>query len=235
MADASIASGAAYGSDAGDAIASRRRKRRNGPGVMSRLRIALWIAVAVALCAVGALSVGGLSLLGKQRAASAAQPGAPLGGPFQLINSNNKPVTEAIFREKPSVTLFGYTHCPDICPTALSDMTKWAGELGADADKLRFIFVTVDPERDTPDVMHEYVTAFSDRIVGVSGPPDAVHAMVKDYKIFSRKVPMEGGDYSMDHTGSLILQDAKGNFVGTIDASESHETGLAKLRHLVAG
>ena len=79
------------------------------------------------------------------------------------------------------------------------------------------------------------MTAFSDRIVGISGPPEAVHAMVKDYKIYSRKVPLDGGDYSMDHTGSMILQDAKGNFVGTIDTAESHEAGLAKLKHLVAG
>ena len=83
--------------------------------------------------------------------------------------------------------------------------------------------------------MHEYLSAFSAPIIGVTGAPDAVHAMTKDYKIFSRKVPLADGDYSMDHTASMILQDAKGNFVGTIDPSESHETGLAKLKRLVAG
>ena len=202
---------------------------------MSKLRIALWFAVAVALFGIGALSVGGLSFLGKERAAATLKPGAPLGGAFQLVDANDKPVTETIFREKPSVTLFGYTHCPDVCPTGLTEMGKWAEELGPEAEKLRFIFVTVDPERDTPEALRDYVTAFSDHIVGISGPPDAVHAMVKDYKIYSRKVPLEGGDYSMDHTGSMILQDAKGNFVGTIDAAESHDVGLAKLKHLVAG
>jgi protein SCO1/2 len=202
---------------------------------MSKLRIALWIAVAVALFAIGALSVGGLSFLDRERAAAALKPGAPLGGPFRLIDANDQPVTETVFREKPSVTLFGYTHCPAVCPTGLTEMGKWAEELGPDAEKLRFVFVTVDPERDTPEALRDYVTAFSDRIVGISGPPDAVHAMVKDYKIYSRKVPLDGGDYSMDHTGSMILQDAKGNFVGTIDTAESHEAGLAKLKHLVAG
>jgi protein SCO1/2 len=202
---------------------------------MTRLRIALWVAVAVALFGLGAISISGLSFLDKERAAAALKPGALLGGPFQLVDANDKPVTEAVFREKPSVTLFGYTHCPDVCPTGLTEMGKWAEELGPDAEKLRFIFVTVDPERDTPEALRDYVTAFSDRIVGISGPPDAVHAMVKDYKIYSRKVPLDGGDYSMDHTGSMILQDAKGNFVGTIDISESHETGLAKLKRLVAG
>jgi protein SCO1/2 len=202
---------------------------------MTKLRIALWIAVAIALFALGALSIGGLSFLDKERATAALRPGAPLGGSFQLVDANDKPVNEAIFREKPSVTLFGYTHCPDVCPTSLTEFGKWSEELGPEAEKLRFIFVTVDPERDTPEAMRDYISAFSDRIVGISGPPEAVHAMVKDYKIYSRKVPLDGGDYSMDHTGSMILQDAKGNFVGTIDTAESHEAGLAKLKRLVAG
>jgi protein SCO1/2 len=114
-------------------------------------------------------------------------------------------------------------------------MGSWAEELGDDADKLRFVFVTVDPERDTPEVMSDYVSAFSERIIAITGAPDAVHEMVKDYKIFSRKVPLDGGDYSVDHTASMILQDANGNFVGTIDNAETSETGLEKLRRLVAG
>jgi len=202
---------------------------------MSKIRIALWIAVAVALFALGALSVSGFSFLGKEAATSALKPGAPLGGSFQLIDAKGAAVTEAIFREKPSVTLFGFTHCPDVCPTGLTQMGRWAEELGPDAEKLRFIFVTVDPERDTPETVRDYVAAFSDQIVGISGSPEAVHAMVKDYKIYSRKVPLDGSDYSMDHTASMILQDATGNFVGTIDNAESHETGLAKLKRLVAG
>src|SRR6185295_15030929 len=103
---------------------------------MTRLRIALWFAVAVALFGLGALSISGLSFLDKERAAAALKPGALLGGPFQLVDANDKPVTEAVFREKPSVTLFGYTHCPDVCPTGLTEMGKWAEELGPDAEKL---------------------------------------------------------------------------------------------------
>ena len=181
---------------------------------MSKLRIVLWIAVAVALCGLGALSVGGFTLLSRQAARSGAslQAGAPLGGSFQLVDAKGAPVSEAIFRQKPSVTLFGYTHCPDVCPTGLTEMGKWIEALGPDADKLRFVFVTVDPERDTPETMRDYISAFSDKIVGISGPPEAVHAMVKDYKIYSRRVPLAGGDYSMDHTASMILQDARGRF-----------------------
>jgi protein SCO1/2 len=179
----------------------------------------------------GAVAVSGFS----QRGGSERAAGAPLGGSFTLVDHRGEPVNEAIFRGKPSVTLFGFTHCPDVCPTGLMQMSRWAEELGPDADKLRFVFVTVDPERDTVEAMRDYVSAFSDRIVGITGAPDAVHEMVKDYKIYSRKAPLDGGDYTMDHTASMILQDADGNFVGTIDAAESSETGLAKLERLVAG
>ncbi len=202
---------------------------------MTTIRIVLWGVVAVALFALGALAVTGTGFLGKTATANAPSAGAPLGGPFKLVDDSGKPVTEAIFRGKPSVTLFGYTHCPDICPTGLTEMSRWVDDLGSDADKLRFVFVTVDPERDTQAAMHDYVSVFSAQIIGITGAPDAVHAMTKDYKVFSRKVPLADGDYSMDHTASMILQDANGNFVGTIDPSETHETGLAKLKRLVAG
>lgn len=200
---------------------------------MRPLRIALWLAVFVALFALGAAMIGFLPA--KRTGTAAVAPGAPLGGAFQLVDNRGAPVSEAIFRGKPSVTLFGYTHCPDICPTGLMQMTDWAEKLGADADRLSFIFVTVDPERDTPEVMDEYVSAFSPRIIGISGPPEKVHAMVKDYHIYYRKVPADDGDYTMDHAASMVLQDADGDFVGTIAPSESAEAGLAKLRRLVAG
>ncbi len=204
---------------------------------MPAIRLTLWIAVAVALFVLGVLSVTGVSLrdAGSGGSGSERAAGAPLGGSFRLVDHRGEAVSEAIFRGKPSVTLFGFTHCPDVCPTGLMRMARWAEELGDDADKLRFVFVTVDPERDTVEAIGEYVSAFSHRIIGVTGPPEDVHAMVRDHKIYSRKVPLEDGDYTMDHTASMILQDAEGNFVGTIDTAESSETGLAKLQRLVRG
>jgi protein SCO1/2 len=205
-------------------------------GSMKFIRLLLWMAVAVALFVLGAIATGGFSFRGGPTlAGSDLEPGVPLGGSFTLIDHRGEAVTEAIFREKPSITLFGFTHCPDVCPTALMDMARLAEALGPDADKLSFVFVTVDPERDTPQVMRDYVSAFSDRIVGITGEPEKVHAMIKDYKIYSRKVPLEDGDYTMDHTASLILQDAQGNFVGTIAPDEADDTVMAKLRRLVAG
>ena len=183
----------------------------------------------------GAIAVSGFSLRAGTASARVAA-GRAARRRVPAVDQRGEPVTEAIFRGKPSVTLFGFTHCPDVCPTGLMEMANWAEELGPDADKLRFVFVTVDPERDTPQALRRLRRAPSrDRIVGITGEPDAVHAMVKDYKIYSRKVPLDGGDYTMDHTASMILQDANGNFVGTIDTAESHETGLAKLKRLVAG
>ena len=204
---------------------------------MRALRLALWFLVAIALFVLGALTVSGFPWRDATSTENAAalEPGAPLGGAFSLVDHNGQPISEAIFREKPSVTLFGFTHCPDVCPTGLMQMAAWAEALGPDADRLRFIFVTVDPERDDAAAMGDYVAAFSPRIVGVTGEPAKVHAMLTDYKIYSAKAPLEGGDYTMDHTASMILQDADGNFVGTISREENSDTALAKLRRLVAG
>lgn len=205
---------------------------------MRMLRLVLWLAVAVALFVLGAISVGFFGARDSaslQVASSEKTPAAPLGGAFSLIDQHGQKITEAVFRGKPSATLFGFTHCPDVCPTGLMEMSSWARALGADADKVRFVFVTVDPERDTPEAMNEYVSAFSDRIIGVTGEPEAVRAMLRDYKIAFRKVPLEGGDYTMDHLASMILHDAEGNFAGTIASEEDRETAMAKIRNLVAG
>jgi protein SCO1/2 len=205
---------------------------------MRGLRLTLWIAVALALFVLGALTVGvfssrpGFLLAGS---GGAIAPGVPLGGAFRLVDQQGQPVTEQVFRDKPSAVFFGFTHCPDVCPTTLMEAAGWIEALGPDADKLRFVFVTVDPERDTPAVMKDYLSAFSDRIVGVTGEPEAARAMVKDYKVYSRKVALEGGDYSMDHTASVLLLDANGALVGTIATGEGEEAAMAKLKRLVAG
>lgn len=207
---------------------------------MRTLRLSLWCAVAIALFVLGALTAG---LFGPREAApnqaragsSGLQPGAPLGGAFSLVDHKGAPVTEAIFRGKPSAVFFGFTHCPDVCPTTLMEATGWLEALGPEADRLRLVFVTVDPERDTPEVLDSYFSAFSDRIVGVTGEPEKVHAMVTDHKIVSRKVPLDGGGYTMDHTASVLLLDANGGLVGTIARDEDRDAALAKLRRLVAG
>lgn len=204
---------------------------------MRLLRLSLWLVVALALAGLGALSVGWLAPRqpGPVQADGGLSPGAPLGGAFSLVNDKGEPVTEAVLRGKPSAVFFGYTHCPDVCPTTLMEMADWAKALGPQADRMRFVFVTVDPERDTPDVLNEYVTAFSDKILGITGEPERLRAMLRDYKIPFSKVAGADANYAMDHLASVVLLDRQGSFLGTIARDEKRDVAIAKLQRLVAG
>ena len=127
---------------------------------------------------------------------------------------------------------FGFTHCPEVCPTTLFELDGWLKKLGDEGKDIRAYFVSVDPERDTPEVMDLYVTNVSDRITGITGDPAKVHAMAKAFGIYWRKVDLEGGDYTMDHTASVLLLDSSGDFAGTIAYGESPTTALEKLKRL---
>ncbi|MDD9329540.1 MAG: SCO family protein, partial [Bartonella sp.] len=130
----------------------------------------------------------------------------PLGENFALTASNGKIVTEADIRNKPAVIFFGYTMCPDSCPTTLMDLNRWLMEIGPDADKLGVWFVTVDPERDTPEVLREYLNNFTDKIIGISGDPNAVHKMVASFNIVSEKViGTDDNNYTYNHTAAIFL------------------------------
>jgi protein SCO1/2 len=158
---------------------------------------------------------------------------ASIGGPFSVVDQTGQPVTDASLKGHPSAMFFGYTYCPDVCPTTLFEMTAWLETLGPEADKLKVYFVTVDPERDTQEQMASYLSAFDPRISGLTGSPAAIERMIKAYRIYSRKVPVDGGSYIMDHTASVYLLNSNGVFVGTIDYKESPETAVAKLKRLV--
>ena len=159
---------------------------------------------------------------------------ASIGGPFQLVDQKGATVTEAALQGHPSALFFGYTYCPDVCPTTLADMTIWLKDLGPGGDKLTFYFVTVDPERDTQELMAAYLEAFDPRIVGLTGPRPAIDAMLKEYRVYSRKIEgTDGAPYSMDHTASVYLLDDKAQFVGTVDYQEKSEAVMAKLKRLV--
>ncbi|TIX38511.1 MAG: SCO family protein, partial [Mesorhizobium sp.] len=131
--------------------------------------------------------------------------GEPYGAPFALVDQKGAPITEAAFRGHPSVVFFGFTHCPEVCPTTLFELSGWLKTLGDGGKNLNAYFVTVDPERDTPEIIKAYVGNFSDRIVGISGDPDKVHAMAKSFGIYWKKVDTGDGDYTMDHTASVLL------------------------------
>ena len=159
--------------------------------------------------------------------------GEAYGAPFALVDQHGQPISERAFRGHPSAVFFGFTHCPEVCPTTLFELDGWMGELGEEGDALKAFFVSVDPERDTPEVLDRYVSNVSQRITGITGEPDDVAAMAKAFGIYSRKVPLDGGDYTMDHTASIILLDSHGSFFGTIAYGENPDNALAKLKRLV--
>lgn len=160
-------------------------------------------------------------------------PGA-YGDPFTLVDQSGQEITEAAFREAPGVIFFGFTHCPEICPTTLYELDGWLNTLGDEGKNIRAWFVTVDPARDTPEIMNAYVGNVSQRIRGITGDPDKVEAMVRSFGIYFKRIELEDGDYTMDHTASVLLLNSHGDFAGTIAYGENPETAIAKLKRLAA-
>jgi protein SCO1/2 len=161
--------------------------------------------------------------------------GEAFGAPFELTDQTGQPITQAAFRGHPTLVFFGFTHCPEVCPTTLFEMNAWLEKLGDEGKDIKAYFVSIDPERDTPDVMNAYVSNVSSRIVGITGSPDKVAAMAKSFGIYSRKVEQADGGYTMDHTASVLMLDPKGGFAGTIAYGEDADTAIAKLKRLAAG
>ena len=128
---------------------------------------------------------------------------AAVGGPFRLEDQNGKPVSDQDMKGRPFLVFFGYTHCPDICPTTLFEMSEVIRQLGKDADRIGALFITVDPERDTPAALKDYLSSFDPHLRGLTGDPAAVNAAIKAYRVYAKKIPLEGGDYTMDHRHRL--------------------------------
>jgi protein SCO1 len=153
-----------------------------------------------------------------------------IGGPFQLVDQTGAVVTQDVLKGKPSLIFFGFTHCPDVCPTALFEMSEVFGAMGPDADKLQAFFITVDPERDTPEVMKSYLSSFAPQLKGLTGTPAQVDAVKRGYRVYSKKVPLEGGDYTMDHTAVVYLMDKTGTFVAPFNLKRAPAEAVADLR-----
>jgi protein SCO1/2 len=189
--------------------------------------LTLWLVAALGLTV--ALVVGGFTLMdgGPQ------SRHAGLGGPFTLTDDLGRKVTEASLLGKPSVIYFGYTFCPEICPTTLLDLSGWMQKLGPAADRAHYVFVTVDPERDTVKAMHDYVGSFDGRIRGFTGTKAQIAAIAKEYGVYYAKEKGGGANYAVDHSTRIYLMDAKGRFVDTIAYQEQEASALAKLRRLV--
>jgi protein SCO1/2 len=161
-------------------------------------------------------------------------PIAGLGGAFNLTNQRNERVTEKTFLGKPTLYFFGFTHCPDTCPTTLYDLTNHLKELGSNADKLNVVFVTIDPERDTVKALKDYMTAFDPRMVALTGSVAEISAMTKAYRVFNKKVPLKGGGYTFNHTATVFAADSQGRVVMLIDFQEAPEMVRVKLKRLIS-
>nr|WP_323781603.1 SCO family protein [Amylibacter sp.] len=154
-------------------------------------------------------------------------------GDYKLTTTDGAPFTEDTLKGTPSAVFFGFTHCPEVCPTSLGDIATWQEELGED-NHLRVFFVTVDPERDTVDQLRDYVSWVPDT-VGVSGSPEEIAKAIKAFKIYARKVPLEDGDYTMDHSANVLLFDADGRFFEPVGYQEAYDRALAKIRRMQRG
>jgi protein SCO1/2 len=162
--------------------------------------------------------------------APVGQAFAAIGGPLNLEDQNGKPFSDTALRGHPFLVFFGFTHCPDICPTILFDMSQMMKVLGPDADHVGLLFVTVDPERDTPGVLKDYLSNFDPHLRGLTGDQAQINAAIKEYRVYAKKVPLENGDYTMDHTAMVYLMDKNGHFIAPFNMNRSPATEAADLR-----
>ncbi|HEX4298481.1 MAG TPA: SCO family protein [Devosia sp.] len=194
-----------------------------------RFRIVLWALVVVA-------AIGATGLFFWQQSNGQLADG-PIGQkPFTLNSTKGGTFTEADLKGTPSLVFFGYTFCPDVCPTTLADIATWKQKLGLKAEQLRTIFVTVDPGRDTQQVLSGYLGNFDADAIGLVGDATQTTAAKASFGVFSENQPPDkNGNYLVNHTADVFLMDKDGKFQGTIDYGEDDAAALAKIKRLVAG
>jgi protein SCO1/2 len=175
------------------------------------------------------LGLAGLASLAYSGIATRGELGAAsIGGPFAMIDQDRRVITNKELEGRPYLVFFGYTHCPDFCPTALFDISEVFKELGPDK-KIAALFITVDPARDTPETLKTYLENFDPRIIGLTGDPDKAQAVAKAFKVYVRKAPSESGDYAVDHTAIVYLMDKRGRFVNTFNLSKPPKEAAREL------
>ncbi len=205
---------------------------------MSFLRVFRWVSWG-AVCIAGfltlAVSAGWLVTDGPLSEAEldSASASQSIGGSFAMTDHRGRPFTDADLRGKPAMIIFGFTACPDVCPTALAEMSGWLDVLGPAGNDIAAVFVSVDPERDDVTNMANYLGLFDSRIIGLTGTPEQLARFAKAYRIYYRKVPVEGGEYTMDHTAGVYLFGQDLRFAGLLDFHMEQATALEKIRRLL--
>ena len=201
--------------------------------MLGRVRMLLWALV-------GLVAIGGAYL-----ALNRSGPGTPalsndglpldtIGGPFTLVGSDGQPFSSSRLAGKPAAVFFGFTNCPDVCPTTLARLANLREQLGRGDDGFSIVFITVDPERDRPQDVGRYAGLFNTPIIGLTGSPAQVERVKKQFGVYSAKVPTPGGGYSVDHTATVFLLDRNGKFVATLSPDEANGPALDKLRRIAA-
>jgi protein SCO1/2 len=189
----------------------------------------LWVVLGAFVAGL-ALCFGAIMLIAGPRSSVPALQAAQIGGPFRLLDQDGKAISDQDLKGKPFLVFFGFTRCPDVCPTTLFDVSEVMRSLGPDADRTAALFVTVDPERDTAAALKDYLASFDPHVHGLTGDPAALAAIAKAYRVYYKKVPLDGGDYTMDHTAIVYLMDKDGRFVSPFSLKRKPEIAAAELR-----
>ena len=198
---------------------------------MPRLRLVLWVVAGLA-------AITGLMLAlnppepGSKAPTSTGLPIASIGGPFTLTGSDGRPFSSGRLSGNPAAIFFGFTHCPDVCPTTLARLAKLRRQLGKGDDGFAIVFITVDPERDKPADVGKYAALFDTPVIGLTGAAAEIERVKQQFGVYSEKAPLPGGDYGVNHTASVFLIGRDGKFVATIAPDEPDATALAKLQRI---
>jgi protein SCO1/2 len=155
---------------------------------------------------------------------------AAIGGPFQLTDQTGAVVTDKTMEGRPTLIFFGFTHCPDVCPTSLFEISEVLRAMGQQADRVNAYFISVDPERDTPAAMKEYLSSFDPHLKGLTGDPEVMAKVISEYRVYAKKVPLKDGDYTMDHTALIYLMDRDGRFVSPFNLKRTPDEAAAELK-----
>ena len=178
----------------------------------------------------GSLVIGLLVMLWALGGGRSIATPAAIGGPFQLTDQTGQTVTEKAMQGRPTLIFFGFTHCPDVCPTSLFEISEVLRAMGQDADKVNAYFISVDPERDTADAMKDYLSSFDPHLKGLTGPPDDLAKVISEYRVYAKKVPLKDGDYTMDHTALVYLMDREGKFVAPFNLKRTPDEAASDLK-----
>jgi protein SCO1/2 len=179
----------------------------------------------------GSLVIGLLVMLWALGGTRSIATPAAIGGPFQLTDQSGQTVTEKEMQGRPTLIFFGFTHCPDVCPTSLFEMSEVLRAMGQDADRVNAYFISVDPERDTADAMKDYLSSFDPHLKGLTGPPEDLAKVISEYRVYAKKVPLKDGNYTMDHTALVYLMDREGKFVAPFNLKRTPDEAAADLKH----